>query len=207
MYDKYLYQSEPYKYELRDAYYDEVKKYQYTYNESRHDRLSRIKKLIPTWNQNYIDESKYKEFYDHGEDGLNLDIIYHNFIEYQFLLADKVTKQSVYGKPTNGDDPNESISVFGSVYVDSNYMLVATNSFYRVEADKYSALRKNDTKRNIAFLSIFICLIILLYIYSKCKFRKKQQENLLLLEQSLSDVREYRIVRGGLSFTLYNTHI
>jgi len=83
--------------------------------------------------------------------------------------------------------------VFGSVYVDSNYMLVATKSFYRVEADKFSALRKNDTKRNIAFLFIFICLVILFYIYSKWKFRKKQQENLLLLEQSLSDVREYRI--------------
>jgi D-mannonate dehydratase len=77
LYKKYKYEEETNVYRLRKGYYKAMAQYEFKYKESRQDRLTRIKKMLPNWEDIYIDDQKYSDLYDNTSDNyLSSDLRY-----------------------------------------------------------------------------------------------------------------------------------
>ena len=111
---KYTYEVETYVYRLKKAYYKAMAQYEFKYKESRQDRLTRIKLLIPNWDEIYIDNRKYSDLYDYtSNNSLSSDLKYQNCVRYDIALSEKITRESVYGTYKGDRDAKKSINTFG----------------------------------------------------------------------------------------------
>jgi hypothetical protein len=191
---KYTYEAETNVFRLREAYYKKMAQYEFKYKESRQDRLTRIKQMMPDWDIIYIDNMKYRDLYDYNSEyALGFDLKYQNCIRYEFALAEKVTKESVYGTYSNDTDAKKSINTFGYIIVDADGKVRIIDGFYRFDDNVDSAVERN-TRRNLMFFGIgFLGLIILGRIRAKRRFKKLQAQELLFLEEILNDARNMDI--------------
>ncbi len=191
---KYTYEADTYVYRLRDEYYKKMAQYEFKYKESRQDRLTRIKQMIPDWDIIYIDNMKYRGIYDYNSEyALSEDLKYQNCIRYEFALAEKVTKESVYGTYSNDTDAKKSINTFGYIVVDANGKVRIIDGYYRFDENVDSAVDKKYN-RNAMFFGIgLLGLIILFRIRAKRRFKKLQAQELLFLEEILNDARNMDI--------------
>ena len=191
---KYTYQADTYVYRLREAYYKKMAQYEFKYKESRQDRLTRIKQMMPDWDIVYIDNMKYRDLYDYNNEyALSEDLKHQNCIRYEFALAEKVTKESVYGTYSNDADAEKSINTFGYIIVDADGKVRIIDGFYRFDDNVNSAVDKKY-KRNAIFFGIgLLGLIILGRIRAKRRFKKLQAQELLFLEEILNDARNMDI--------------
>lgn len=191
---KYKYEAETNVFKLREEYYKKMEQYQYKYKESRQDRLSRIKLMIPNWDEIYIDDYKYRDLYSNTSEGsLNLDLKYQNCIRYDFALAEKITHQSVYGTYKGNRDANKSINTFGYVLVDENNNIKYIDGYYRFDENENSATEKNNQRTAILFGLGLLGFIFFLRIRAKIRFKKMQAKELLYLEEILNDARSMNI--------------
>ena len=65
---KYTYEAETNVFRLREAYYKKMAQYEFKYKESRQDRLTRIKQMMPDWDSVYIDNMKFRDLYDYNRE-------------------------------------------------------------------------------------------------------------------------------------------
>lgn len=200
---KYTYEAETNVFRLREAYYKKMAQYEFKYKESRQDRLTRIKQMMPDWDSVYIDNMKFRDLYDYNREyDLSDDLKYQNCVRYEFALAEKVTKESVYGTYSNDTDAKKSINTFGYIIVDADGKVRIIDGFYRFDDNVDSAVEKN-IKRNSIFFGIgLLGLIILGRIRAKRRFKKLQAQELLFLEEILNDARNMDIPSANSKYYL-----
>ena len=205
---KYKYEEETNVFRLREEYYTKMDQYQYKYKESRQDRLSRIKLMFPNWDKIYIDDYKYRDLYSNTSEGsLNLDLKYQNCKRYDFALAEKITRQSVYGTHKGDRDANKSINTFGYVLVDENNNIKYIDGYYRFDEDENSATEKNNQRTAILFGIGLLGLIFFLRIRAKIRFKKMQEKELLYLEEILNDARSMLIDNAKSKYYKLKKHL
>jgi hypothetical protein len=194
---KYTYEAEAYVYRLKKAYYKKMAQYEFKYKESRQDRLTRIKQMMPDWDIVYIDNMKYRDLYDYNNEyALSEDLKHQNCIRYEFALAEKVTKESVYGTYSNDTDAEKSINTFGYIIVDADGKVRIIDGYYRFDDNVDGAVEKKYKRNFILFGIGFLGLIILSRIRAKRRFKKLQAQELLFLEEILNDARNMDIINA-----------
>ena len=191
---KYTYEVETYVYRLKKAYYKAMAQYEFKYKESRQDRLTRIKLLIPNWDEIYIDNRKYSDLYDYtSNNNLSSDLKYQNCVRYDFALSEKITRESVYGTYKGDSDAKKSINTFGYVLVDESNSIKYIDSYYKFDVNENSATEKENKQKGILFVVGVVGLIFFVRIRVKLRFKKLQAKELLFLEEILNDARSLNI--------------
>jgi hypothetical protein len=205
LYKKYKYEEETNVYRLRKGYYKAMAQYEFKYKESRQDRLTRIKKMLPNWEDIYIDDQKYSDLYDNTSDNyLSSDLRYQNCIRYDFALAEQITRESVYGTSKGDRDAKKSINTFGYVLVDENNDIRFIDGYYKFDVNENSATEKENKQKAILFGTGLVGLILFVRIRAKRRFKKLQAKELLFLDEILNDARSLDMSGVNLKYLRLN---
>lgn len=205
LYKKYKYEAETNVFKLRKGYYKAMSQYEFKYKESRQDRLSRIKLMIPNWEDIYIDNQKYSDLYDYSStNSLSEDLKVQNCIRYDFALAEQITRESVYGTSRGDRDAKKSINTFGYVIVDQNKDVKFIDGYYKFDVNENGATEKENKQKAILFGIGLVGLIIFLRVRAKIRFKKLQTKELLFLDEILNDARNLDMSKVNLNYYRLN---